>query len=66
MACGQALGQKVKGPVFIPAMMAVAVGLAATGKTFDQGGAQEVGEESWDRRKPLRWRRTRVDLRLAP
>lgn len=42
---GQALGQEVKGPVFIPAMMAVAVGFAATGEPLDQGGAQEVGED---------------------
>jgi hypothetical protein len=42
---GQALGQKVKGPVFISAMMAVAGGFATTGKTLDQGCAQEVGED---------------------
>jgi len=44
-AHGQALGQKVEGTVFISAMMAMAVGFAATGETFDQGGAQDVGED---------------------
>jgi hypothetical protein len=42
---GQALGQKVKGPVLVPAMMAAAGGLAATRKTLDQRSAQEVGED---------------------
>jgi hypothetical protein len=45
VAGGQALGQKVKGPVFLSAMMTAATGFAATGKTLDQGGAQEVGED---------------------
>ncbi len=42
-ADGQTLGQVVKRPVFIAAMVAVAVFLAAKGEALDNGRAEQVG-----------------------
>ena len=44
-ADGQALGQKIEGAMFIPAVMTVTVGFAAAGEALDKGGAQAVGED---------------------
>jgi len=42
---GQALGQIMKGAMFVSAVTAVTLGFAAAGETFDQGGAQRVRED---------------------
>ena len=42
---GQALGQVVEGSMFIPAMVAGAVGFATAGEPLDQGGAQCIRED---------------------
>jgi hypothetical protein len=39
------LGQIIEGAVFVPALVAVALGLAAAGEAFDQRGAQAVGRD---------------------
>ena len=44
-AHGQALGEVIKGTVFIAAVVAMAVGFATTGETLDQRGAQAVGAD---------------------
>ena len=49
----QALGQIIKGTMFIAAVMAMAVGLAAAGKALDQRGAQRVRVDDELRRKGL-------------
>ena len=43
LADGQTLGQVVKRPVFIAAMVAVAVFLAANREALDKGRSQQVG-----------------------
>ena len=42
---GQTLGQVVEGAMFIPALVAGAVGFATAGETLDQRGAQAIREE---------------------
>jgi hypothetical protein len=42
---GQALGQIIEGTMFIPALVASAVGLATAGETLDQRGAQAIREK---------------------
>src|SRR5512140_3691939 len=43
LADRQALGQVIKRAVFVASVMAMTIGLATTGETFDQGGPQRVG-----------------------
>jgi hypothetical protein len=42
---GQALGQIMKGAMFVSAVTAVTLGFAATGEALDQGGAQGVWKD---------------------
>jgi hypothetical protein len=42
---GQALGQIMKGAMFVAAVTAVTLGLTAAGETLDQGSAEGVWED---------------------
>jgi hypothetical protein len=60
----EALGQIIKGAVFISTVMAVAMGLAAAGEAFDQRGAQAVGRDL-DLREQETFAFAQVDLLVS-
>ena len=50
---GQALGQIMKGAVFVSAVTALALGFAAAGETLDQGSTEGVWEDFELREQPM-------------